>query len=146
MVLGAANGAAAQTTIIWDRQTAGIMDTSRRWRVITIATANANDISSDTPSPITSASPGVPNMMATPATAIAIAAHVRPVTGSRSTPPPTNPARTAPDTRGRERLGEQRVRDGVVLEGDNEAAGGDRGGGRHSDSGDADRAERSHHV
>src|SRR6478735_1533674 len=94
MVLGAANGAATQTTITWDRQTAGIMDTSRRWRVITIATANANDISSETPSPITSASPGVPNMMATPETAITIAAHVRPVTGSRSTTQPSNAAST----------------------------------------------------
>ena len=78
----------------WDRQTAGIMDTSRRWRVITIATANAKDISSETPSPITSALPGVPNMMATPASAITIAAHVRPVTASRSTTQPSNAAST----------------------------------------------------
>src|SRR3954447_20628188 len=79
-----ANGANATTRNSCDRHVAGSIDTSRRCRLITIETANASAISSDSPSPSRLPPPGPPTMSATPATATAIATPVRALTGSRS--------------------------------------------------------------
>ena len=85
------NGAATASTSSCDRQVAGAIDTSRRWRVMTSVAANETDTTRDSPWPRRLGRPGPPTMTATPATAIAIAIHVRRLTGS----PRNNPIAAA---------------------------------------------------
>ncbi len=74
---GCANGATTTTTSTWDRQMAGAMEMSRRWRVITTASAKDSVITTERASPRPCAPPGPPTIRPTPASATTIATAVR---------------------------------------------------------------------
>ena len=72
------------TSRSWARHTAGSIETSRRWRVTTIATAKPAIMTSEATSPVRSLPPGDPIMTPTPASAPAIAIQPRGATRSPS--------------------------------------------------------------
>ena len=73
---GWANGPAAASTSSWERQIAGAMEMSRRWRVITTASAKARVISTESPTPSPKLAPGPPTIRPTPPSAMTIATAV----------------------------------------------------------------------
>ena len=78
-VPGWVNGATATTTRNCERQIAGAIDTSRRCRVMTMVTAKASVIKSETPTPSAPPLPGPPTINATPNRATPMATSARPV-------------------------------------------------------------------
>ena len=69
---------------ICERQMAGAIEMSRRWRVITTPSANANIITTESTRPSPCAPPGPPTMRPTPTRATAMATTVRREIDSRS--------------------------------------------------------------
>jgi hypothetical protein len=81
---GWAKGPTTRTSSSWERQIAGVIEMSRRCRVITMLRAKASVINSEKPIPSTPPLPGPPTMRPTPMSAIAMATPALAVTRSRS--------------------------------------------------------------
>ena len=106
-----------RTRKICARQVAGSIETSRRWRLMTIETANENAISSDRRSPTPPPSPGPPIITPTPASATAIA-----TAGPRADRLAERDPGEQRREHGRHRLDEEDVRDRRVVQRDDERA------------------------